>query len=90
MDWVPEGQTVNQVYYKEVLTNLCEWVRRRRPEMWKSGSWVLHQNNALSVKAFLTKHKIKVLEHPPYSPDLAPCDFFFISKDQVYVKRNQV
>ena len=70
-----ESQIVNQVYYKEVLTNLCEWVRRRRPEMWKSGSWVLHQNNALSVKAFLTKHKIKVLEHPPYSPDLTPCDF---------------
>jgi hypothetical protein len=23
VDWVPEGQTVNQVYYKEVLTNNC-------------------------------------------------------------------
>ena len=42
MDWVPEGQTVNQVYYKEVLTNLHKQVRRRRPEMWKFGSWVLH------------------------------------------------
>jgi len=27
--WVPEGQTVNQVYYKEVLTNLHERVRRK-------------------------------------------------------------
>ena len=42
VDWVPEGQTVNQVYYKEVLTNLRERVRRKRPEMWKNGSWVLH------------------------------------------------
>ena len=42
MDWVPEGQTVNQIYYKEVLTNLREWVRRRRPEMWQNSSWVLH------------------------------------------------
>ena len=61
VDWVPEGQTVNQVYYKEVLTNLRERVRRGRPEMWKNGSWVLHQDdalahNALSVKIFLTKH----------------------------------
>jgi len=32
VDWVPEGQTVNQVYYKEVVTDLCERVRRRRPE----------------------------------------------------------
>jgi len=95
VDWAPECQTVNQVYYKEVLTNLRERVRRRRPEMWKNGSWVLHQDNALahnalSVKTFLTKHKITVLEHPPYSLDLTPCDFFFISKDQVCVKRNQV
>ena len=27
IDWVPEGQTVNQVYYKNVLTTLCERVR---------------------------------------------------------------
>ena len=47
-------------------------------------------HNALSVKKFLMKHKLTVLEHPPYSPDLASCDFFFISKDQVCVKRNQV
>jgi len=84
MDWVPEGQTINQPYYKEVLTNLRERVRRR-PEIWKNGSWVLHQgsvlaNNALSVKMFLTKHKIIVMEHPLYSPGLAPCDFFLFPK----------
>jgi hypothetical protein len=42
---------------EEVLTTLRERVRRRRPEMWKNGSWVLHQDitlahNALSVKTF--------------------------------------
>jgi len=62
--------------------------------MWKNGSWILHQDNApaqnaLFVNKFLTKHKITELEHPPYSPDLAPCDYF-ISKDQVCVKRKQV
>jgi len=41
VDWVPEGQTVNQVYCKEVSTHLRERVRRR-PEMWKNGSCVLH------------------------------------------------
>jgi len=92
VDWVPEGQTVNQVYYKEVLTNLRERVRRRRrrrPEMWKNGSWVLHQDNApahnaLSVKTFLTKHKITVFELPPYSPDLAPCDIFYFQRSSLH------
>jgi hypothetical protein len=67
IDWVPGVQTVNQVYYKEVLTILCEGVRRKRPEMWKD-SWILHHNNtpahnALSVRTFLAKHKVPVLEH---------------------------
>jgi hypothetical protein len=61
IDWVPEGHTVNQVYYKEVLTTFHEQVRRKRPEMWKNGSSILqHDNapvhNALSVKTFLAKH----------------------------------
>ena len=29
---------------------------------------------------FLASEKVKVLNHPPYSPDLSPCDFFFICK----------
>jgi hypothetical protein len=61
IDLVPQGQTVNQVYYKEVMTTTCEWVRTKRLEMWKNGSWILHHDNApahnaLSVKTFLAKH----------------------------------
>nr|CAH7723476.1 unnamed protein product [Callosobruchus chinensis] len=37
-------------------------------------------HNALSVKQFLAKKSIPVLEHPPYSPDLAPCDFYLFPK----------
>jgi transposase len=28
------------------------------------------------VKDFLTKNNVTTLEHPPYSPDLAPADFY--------------
>ena len=37
-------------------------------------------HNALSVKRCLAKNKIPVMEHPPYSPDLAPCEFFLFPK----------
>jgi hypothetical protein len=92
IDWVLEGPTVNQVYYKEVLTILRERVRRKRPKMWKKGSWILHHdmrrhNNVLSVKTFLAKHKIPVLEHPSYSPDLAPCDFSLFPKFKYALNR---
>ncbi|GFX48184.1 mariner Mos1 transposase [Trichonephila clavipes] len=87
LHWVPEGQTINQHYYIEVLGNLRERIRKKkkRPEMWKEKSCIFHQDNApahsaLSFERFLAKHSIPVLEHPPYSPDLAPCDFFLFPK----------
>jgi hypothetical protein len=35
IEWVPDGQTVNQMYYLEVLTKLRERVRKERPGLWK-------------------------------------------------------
>ena len=83
-EFVPQGQTVNQHLYVEILTRLRESVRRKRPDLWKSG-WMLHHDNAschnaLSVTQFLSKFNIPQVEYPPYSPDLAPCDFFFFPK----------
>jgi len=51
---------------------------RRRPDRWKNASWIHHNtpaHNALPVKRHLAKN-IPVMEHPTYSPELAPCDFF--------------
>jgi hypothetical protein len=91
IDWVPEGQTVNRVYYKNVLTTLRARVRRRRPDMWKNASWILHHDNApahnaLSVKRYLAKNNIPVMEHLPYSPHLAPRDFFLFLKMKCALK----
>ena len=42
---------------------------------------MLHHDNAAPHKSavvteYLRKERIKLLPHPPYSPDIAPCDFF--------------
>jgi hypothetical protein len=84
-EWIPQGQTVNQHYYLQVLTTLRERVRRKRPELWENDSWILHRDNALahsalSVKQFLAKNRTQMLQHPPYSPNLAPCDFCLFPK----------
>ena len=86
----PSGQTVNQQYDSEVLTKLREGVRRKRQALWRNG-WILHQDkapahNALSVKQFLANKNITVLEHPTYSPDLAPCDFYLFPKIKSVLK----
>jgi len=89
-EWVPSSQRVNQQFYIEVLMKLRERVGRKRPELWRNG-WILHQrsapaHNTLSVKQFLAKYNITVLERPPYSPDLTPCDFFPFPKIKSVLK----
>ena len=35
-EYLPEGSTVNQTYYIEVLKHLRNAIRRKRPELWRS------------------------------------------------------
>jgi histone-lysine N-methyltransferase SETMAR len=78
---VPQGQTVGRKLYCEVLWRLRENIRRKRPDLWRTKKWILHDDNApchrvLLVREFLANHNILSLPHPPCSPDLAPADFF--------------
>ena len=86
-EFIPKGQTVNQAFYLQVLKRLLDAVRRKRPELWQSGKWWRYHDNApahkaLSVKQFLAKNSMTLLLHPPYSPDLALCDLFFIPPNE--------
>jgi len=88
-EFVPPGQTVNHTFYKDVLERLRKWVQRVRTDI--ADDWVLHHDNApahtwLSVREFLAKKNIPVLPHPPYSPDLAPCDFYLFPKLKLKLK----
>ena len=80
-EFVPPGQTVNQQFHSKVLKRLRDTAWKKRPETRSSDDWFLHHDNApahtaLSVQQFLAKNNMTVVHHPPYSPDLAPCDFF--------------
>ena len=81
--------TDNQYYYIEILERLKKRVMRFRPNSAKN--WNLHHNNgpartAISVEQFLTSKCITVVPQPPYSPVLAPYDFFSFKKVKSAVK----
>jgi len=83
-EFIAQGQMVNQQCYLEVLTRLRDSVWRERPGLWPD-KWILHHDNApahdaLRVHKFLAKNSITKMDHPPYSPDLAPCDFWSFPK----------
>jgi len=94
IDWVPEGQTVNQVYYKNVLTILRERVHRRRPDMWKNASWILHHDNApahnaLSVKRYLAKKQHSSDGTSTVLSGPSTVRLFSLPENQVCTQRNQ-
>jgi len=89
-EFVPRNTTVNSEYYKGLLERLRNYVRRKRPEKWANG-FILHHDNApchtpLLVWQFLSNKNITVCRHPPYSPDLAPCDFWLFPKVKMTLK----
>ena len=84
-EFLPQGQTINQHVYKNILRRLMRSVREKKRELWKTRSWLLHHDkapaqNALGIREFLAKNNIAILKQPSYSPDLAPGDFFLLPK----------
>jgi len=89
-EFVPPGMTVNADFYCDVL-RLPENVRRKRPQKWQNQKLIIHYDNApahrsFKVSQFLAKNSTTVVPHPPYSPDLAPCDFFLFPKLKLRMK----
>ena len=83
---IPKGQSVNSMYYSKVLRcYLMRALARKRPDGY-DGGFILHQDNAPAHASQEVQTTIKIrleaeiLTHPPYSTDLAPCDFVLFTK----------
>ena len=66
-------------FYKgTVLHKLKKYFLSCRPATCLRGVRLLHDNASLQkaaiVREYLKQEKVVELPHPPYSPDLAPCD----------------
>ena len=88
---VKKGKSITGKYYKDVV--LKKYYQKRHPTTGFKYVHFLHDNapahTSAIVTAFLKKEKVTVLPHPPYSPDLAPCDFFLFPKLKAFLARRK-
>jgi histone-lysine N-methyltransferase SETMAR len=89
-EFVPCNTMVNSDFYCDVLRRLREQVRRERPELWRNHNWLHHEkaptHTPLKTTEFVTNNNMVIIPHPPYSPDLAPCDFALFPKLKMKLK----
>lgn len=84
VEYLPRGQTINAERYSETLLKLKTRIKRKRPGLLTDQVLLMHDNarphSAATTQTLLQKFKWDIFPHPPYSPDLAPSDFYLFPK----------
>jgi histone-lysine N-methyltransferase SETMAR len=85
---VEGGNSITGDYYKNnCLKYLFNNIKRKRPKSGLHGIKLHHDNarphQSNDIKTYLHEQGVSVIRHPPYSPDLAPADFWLFG----YLKR---
>jgi hypothetical protein len=79
VEFMQKGATVTSKVYCETLKKLCTAIHNKRCGMLTSSVVVLHDNvhphTTAHTQALLKHFNWELFDHPPYSPDLAPCDY---------------
>jgi histone-lysine N-methyltransferase SETMAR len=78
---IPPGQTYTSEFCTStIIPSLDAELRSSRPQLGLTGT-CLHWDNARphvanNTREDLMSRRVRLLPHPPYSPDLSPSDFF--------------
>ena len=77
-------------YVHHCLPQVQQAVRSWRP---KSGITLHHDNapahSATAIREFLANKHVQLMSHPPYSPDLAPGNFFAFPRVKKQLRRSR-
>ncbi|UYV72622.1 hypothetical protein LAZ67_10000088 [Cordylochernes scorpioides] len=80
-DYLPKDQTLSSIVYSELFVKkLKPKIRSKRRGLLNKSVYLQHDDARPHVENLtietINKLNFKVLIHPPYSPDLAPSDFY--------------
>ncbi|KFD48364.1 hypothetical protein M513_10776 [Trichuris suis] len=89
-DFLEGERTVTASSYKAVLRKLKTAMARKRRGRLHLGILFHHDNapahSSRIVRNVLREFRWEVIPHPPYSPDVAPSDFFLFPKLKEHLK----
>lgn len=84
IDYKDKGVSITGQYYASILERLKESIKEKRRGKLTKGVLLLHDNAPVhkSRVALAALHNVgfDILDHPPYSPDLAPSDYYLFPK----------
>ena len=87
---LPNNTTINSEVYYHQLDKLNDSLKQKRPELINRKGVVFHQDNARPHTSLLARQKLlelgwDIMPHPPYSPDLAPSDYYLFRSLQNFL-----
>ena len=89
----PPNETVNSAAYQATLKKLKRAVQRKRFQKSNKRVLLLHDNarlhTACATVYLLERWDWEILEHPPYSPDLAPLHFQLFPNVKKHLRAKQ-
>jgi transposase len=93
-DFLPHGITISAQYYNNLLHNDVHYaIRKKIPEKPSKKTILLHENacpqTANLAKATLASVGWETVNHPPYSPDLAPSLFHLFRAMKAHIGRQK-
>lgn len=80
IDYLEKGKTITGNYYSSLLDKLNTELPEKRPRMARKKVLFHHDNAPAHTSAVSTAKlleiRFEIVSHPPYSPDLAPSDYY--------------
>ena len=89
---MPQKTTITGQTYANTITALREAIKEKRRGKLSAGVLLLHDNAPVHMsaksQAAIRQCGFQQLNHPPYSPDLAPSDYFLFRVMKKFLRVN--